>query len=315
MNVSAKVLSAASRGAADRTTDAARKMNCTSTRAPRNQPRSWKPGTPGPVATSASRSSGLKPAMLAGGFRRKMLNKRETTAVASANAAMAVTDARSCQKADINSSAIQIGADVANHAVTGWLRTMPRPHPIMMIATANVTRLNHHTYVLISIVFSSHSSFASTTSASCACSGQQAVGNFPQCLVSLVRRVAQIEIENSAVIQNAARIGVGAEAPLPVIFPHPGTSNAAEWQVVDQRLDRAIVHAGIARDRQVEDLLGHAMVRRKYVESEGTWPRVNEVNDLRNTADLHDREDWAEDFFLHCRGVERHIHEDRGSDV
>jgi len=48
-----------------------------------------------------------------------MLNKRETTAVANANAAMAMKDPRSCQRADINSSAIQIVVDAANQAVTG----------------------------------------------------------------------------------------------------------------------------------------------------------------------------------------------------
>jgi hypothetical protein len=71
-----------------------------------------------------------------------MLNKRETTAVASANAAMAVKEPRRFQTADINNSAIQIVVDAANHAVTGWLRMTLKPHPIMMIATANVTRLS-----------------------------------------------------------------------------------------------------------------------------------------------------------------------------
>src|SRR2546429_9617061 len=79
--------------------------------------------------------------MLAGGFKRRTLNKRETTAVASANAAIAVKEPRSCQRADTNSSTIQIVADVANHRVTGWLRTTLEPQPIMMIATAKVTRL------------------------------------------------------------------------------------------------------------------------------------------------------------------------------
>src|SRR6266699_2155170 len=80
--------------------------------------------------------------MLAGGFKRRMLNKRETTAVASAKAAMAVKEPRSCQRAEINSSAIQIVADAANHAVTGWPSTTLKPHPIMTIAMANVTRLS-----------------------------------------------------------------------------------------------------------------------------------------------------------------------------
>src|SRR2546430_978653 len=142
MKVSAEALSDDSRESAAAATDAARNTNWTNTRAPRSQPSIWKPGTPGPVATSKSRSSGFKPAMLAGGFNRKMLNKRETTAVANANAAMAVKEPRSCHRADTNSSAIQIVADVANHGVTGWRRTTLKPHAIMTIATARVTRLS-----------------------------------------------------------------------------------------------------------------------------------------------------------------------------
>src|SRR6266852_4875796 len=145
MNVRTNSLSDIFGESDDATTDAARRINWTNTRAPRNQPRISKPGTPGPVATSRSRSSGFKPAMLAGGFKRRMLNKRETTAVANANAAMGVKEPRSCQKADINSSAIQMVTDAANHAVTGWLRTMLKPQPIMTIATANVTRLTQRT--------------------------------------------------------------------------------------------------------------------------------------------------------------------------
>src|SRR6267378_2971513 len=142
MNVRANSLSDIFGESDDAATDAARRMNWTNTRAPRNQPKIAKPGTPGPVATSRSRSSGFKPAISAGGFRRRMLNKRETTAVASANAAIAGKEPRSCQIADISNSAIQIILDVANHAVTGWMRITLRPHPIMMIATAKVTRLS-----------------------------------------------------------------------------------------------------------------------------------------------------------------------------
>src|ERR1700674_4943542 len=117
MNVRANSLSDTSGESDDAATDAARSINWTSTRAPRNQPRIAKPGTPGPVATSRSRSSGFKPAMLAGGGRRRILNKRETTAVASANAAIAAKEPRSCQIADISNSVIQIVVDVVNHAV------------------------------------------------------------------------------------------------------------------------------------------------------------------------------------------------------
>src|SRR5882672_8417830 len=143
MNVRADSLSDSFGESDDAATDAARRINWTNTRAPRNQPRIAKPGTPGPVATSRSRSSGFKSAMLAGGFKRRMLNKRETTAVASADAAMAVKEPRNCQIAEINNSTIQIVVDAANHAVTGWVRMTLKPHPIMMIATAQVTRLNH----------------------------------------------------------------------------------------------------------------------------------------------------------------------------
>src|SRR6195256_3824827 len=103
MNISADSLSDTSRESDDAATDAARRINWANTRAPRNQPRSSNPGTPGPVATKESRSSGFKPAMLAGGFKFRMLNKRETTAVASANAAMAAKEPRSCQRAEIKS--------------------------------------------------------------------------------------------------------------------------------------------------------------------------------------------------------------------
>src|SRR6266404_5143284 len=142
MNVRANSWSDTSRDSDAAATDAARRMNWTNTRAPRNQPRSAKPGTPGPVATSKSRSSGFKPAMLAGGFKRRMLNKRETTAVASANAAMAGMEPRSCQIADTNNSAIQTVVDAANQFVTGWVKMTLKPHAIIMIATAKVTRLS-----------------------------------------------------------------------------------------------------------------------------------------------------------------------------
>src|SRR5260370_23583970 len=80
-----------------------------------------------------------------------MLNKRETTAVASASAAIAMKEPRSCQIADINNSAIQTALDVANHLVTGWVRMTIKPHPIIMIATAKFTRLSQRTESLIII--------------------------------------------------------------------------------------------------------------------------------------------------------------------
>src|SRR6266403_1549772 len=149
MNANAVFWSDDPRESADAATDAARRTNWANTSAPNSQPRSSKPGTPGPVATSRSRSSGFSPARLAGGCKRRMLNKRETTAVASASAARAVKDPRSCQRADINSNAIQTVVDAANQAVTGWPRRTLDPHPIMMTATATVRRLSQWTYLSI----------------------------------------------------------------------------------------------------------------------------------------------------------------------
>src|SRR5258707_5145783 len=84
--------------------------------------------------------------MLAGGFKRKTLNKRDTTAVASAKPAREVRGPRSCQRAKINSRAIQIVADEANQEVTGCPRTTLKPHPTIMTATTSVARLSQRTY-------------------------------------------------------------------------------------------------------------------------------------------------------------------------
>src|SRR5258707_10585516 len=74
-------------------------------------------------------------------------------AVASANAAIAGKEPRNCQIADISNSAIQIILDVANHAVTGWVRMTLKPHPIMMIVTTKVTRLSQRAKLSILIAF------------------------------------------------------------------------------------------------------------------------------------------------------------------
>src|SRR5260221_12606812 len=115
MNVRANSLSDTSDESDHATTDAARRINWTSKRAPRNQPRIAKSGTPGPVATSRSRSSGFKPAVLAGGFKRRMLNKRETTAGARASAPKTMKEPRRCQKADTNNNTTPTAPHVANH--------------------------------------------------------------------------------------------------------------------------------------------------------------------------------------------------------
>src|SRR5882757_8816440 len=118
MNVSADALSDASRDSAVAAADAARRINLAKIRAPRNQPKTAKPGIPGPVATSRSRSSGFSPARLLGGFKFRILKRRETTAVANADAAIDVNEPRSCQRTDSSKSAIQTVTDAVNHGVT-----------------------------------------------------------------------------------------------------------------------------------------------------------------------------------------------------
>src|SRR5258706_8165262 len=106
--------------------------------------------------------------MLAGGFKRKTLNKRDTTAVASASPAREVRGPRSCQRAKINSRAIQIVADEANQEVTGCPTTTLKPHPVIMTATASVARLSQRTYSSRPIV----TLLKSETSLLCRCTDQ-----------------------------------------------------------------------------------------------------------------------------------------------
>src|SRR5260370_41180250 len=118
INVSAEALSDVSRDSAVAAAEPARRINLANIKAPRNQPKTAKPGIPGPVATSRSRSSGLSPARLLGGFKFRMLNKRDTTAVANADAAIDVKEPRSCQRTDSNKSAIETEVDTVNQPVT-----------------------------------------------------------------------------------------------------------------------------------------------------------------------------------------------------
>src|SRR5262249_3736615 len=74
-------------------------------------------------------------------------------------------------------------------------------------------------------------------------------------LVLVVRRISEPGVEPRAVIQNAAGVRVGAEAPLAVVLAHSRVADAAEGQVVNDRLDGALVDSRISRCRRVQDLL------------------------------------------------------------
>src|SRR5947199_10609112 len=71
---------------------------------------------------------------------------------------------------------------------------------------------------------------------------------FPQFPVVVIRRVTQAaEIQLRTVVQNAARVCVGAKSPLAMVLTHAGIPDASKWQVVNDRLHRAVVDRRIPR--------------------------------------------------------------------
>src|SRR5437879_2376105 len=73
--------------------------------------------------------------------------------------------------------------------------------------------------------------------------------NRPQRFVTVVRRVADAQVEPRAVVQHSPRICVRAESPLAVVFTHSGISDAAEWQLMDDWLQGAVVDRRISGGR------------------------------------------------------------------
>lgn len=63
-----------------------------------------------------------------------------------------------------------------------------------------------------------------------------------RCLVVVVGRIVNTKVEPRAAVQDAAGVRVGAESPLAVILAHTGVADAAERQIMNEGLKRAIVH-------------------------------------------------------------------------
>jgi hypothetical protein len=61
-------------------------------------------------------------------------------------------------------------------------------------------------------------------------------------------------VEPWAVVEDAAGVGEGLEAPVPVIFAHPGVADSAEWQFRYQRVQGAVVDDRVAGFGHAEDL-------------------------------------------------------------
>src|ERR1700722_3385946 len=69
---------------------------------------------------------------------------------------------------------------------------------------------------------------------------------FTQCLLTAVRRVAQIGVDRCVVVQDAACVRVGPKAPLAVVLAHPGIADTPKGQIRNERLDGAFVDARVA---------------------------------------------------------------------
>src|SRR5262249_27318085 len=112
---------------------------------------------------------------------------------------------------------------------------------------------------------------------------------FTQRLLIAGRRVAEVGVDPRALVQHAAGVRVGAEAPLAVVLAHPGIANAAEGQVGDERLDRAVVDRRVSGGGRVQDLLRHMLAFREVIEAERAWPRIDEVDHLLDVVHLTSR--------------------------
>ena len=86
-----------------------------------------------------------------------------------------------------------------------------------------------------------------------------------------------------------------------MIFSHPRVSDAAEWQIVNRRLKRAVVNVSIARTRRAQDLFGYRAVLGEQIQTQRAGTCVNELDHFLNAIDFQDWQDRAEDFLLHRR--------------
>jgi hypothetical protein len=110
-------------------------------------------------------------------------------------------------------------------------------------------------------------------------------------------------------IHYAAGVGERLKAPSAVVLAHARIADAAERELRDHRMDRAIVDRRIARFRAVENALCDADVLSEDVEAERAGPAVDPLNHGLHRINLQDRQDRAEDLVLHYRRVQRHVDE------
>src|SRR5215469_9350420 len=107
-------------------------------------------------------------------------------------------------------------------------------------------------------------------------------------------RVADARVDSRAVVQHAAGVGEGLEAPVPVILAHPGVADSAEWQFRYQRVHGAVVDDRIAGFGHAQDLVGDGFVFGEDIQAKRVRVGVHPVDDIRHGVDLQDGQDGAE---------------------
>jgi hypothetical protein len=122
-------------------------------------------------------------------------------------------------------------------------------------------------------------------------------------------------VDRGPVVQDAARIGERLKSPVAVMAAHAGVPKPAEWEIVQDWMDRALVDPRIARPGALENLLGHVRRLREHVHRERGRTIVDPVDHLPDRVDFDNQQDRPERLLLHHRGLERRLDQRRRSDV
>jgi len=86
-----------------------------------------------------------------------------------------------------------------------------------------------------------------------------------------------------------------------MVITHSRISDAAKWQIVNSRLKHAFVERSISRGCRVQGLFTKRLILGEQIHPERTRLSIDEINYILNAACLRDRQNRAEDFFLHRR--------------
>jgi hypothetical protein len=130
-----------------------------------------------------------------------------------------------------------------------------------------------------------------------------------------VRGVTHAWVDPWAVVEDAACVGEGLEAPPAVVLARPGVADAPERELGNQRVNRAVVDDGIGGLGRAEDLLSDVVVLGEDVETEGVRVGLDPLDDRLHRIDLEDGQDRSEHLIAHDGRVPRDIDQHGRSDV